>query len=217
MSCFNCKTSTSKLTLSENKLFCSNQCYFQAICAPKRSREEFAEENAKGIITINVGGKKFTTLKSTLQKYENSILYLLVAQNDRIPFVTDADGLPFLDMEPESFSSILNWLRSGKKQKIVDLEAELKYLNLWDEYNAGDAARTVIYIFHTYSATLWGPKNGRLPDEWLLYEKSNNLKFTGSSHKAAAILNWIMDKPGSVLLKISGDTLYTVSVQEPID
>lgn len=176
------------------------------------------KKNAKGIITINVGGKKFTTLKSTLQKYENSILYLLVAQNDRIPFVTDADGLPFLDMDPESFSLILNWLRSGKKQKIVDLEPDLKYLSLWEEYNEGETTRSVVYIINTYNATLNGPKDGRLLNEWMLYMKSRELKEDNQGlEKTATLLNWIMQKPGFVLIGMSGNTLFTVSVQEIID
>lgn len=120
--------------------FCNEICQFEFINAPKRSRDEYESEKLKGIITINVGGKKFVTLKTTFQKYEHSILFLLV-EPGRIPFATDADGLPFLDMNPNSFELILDWLRTGKKQNTVNLENELKYLMLWDDYNFLDFSK----------------------------------------------------------------------------
>jgi hypothetical protein len=64
------------------------------------------------IIKLNVGGKKFTTLKSTLLKYKNSYLAdLLEKEKDKI--IYDENKAVFIDRNPKYFEFIIEYLRTG--------------------------------------------------------------------------------------------------------
>lgn len=69
-------------------------------------------------ITLNVGGKHFTTSRSTLSAKESlSMLARMFADdNNRYlmnPSVTDETGAYLIDRSPEYFEPILNYLRHG--------------------------------------------------------------------------------------------------------
>merc|ERR1711934_107468 len=64
------------------------------------------------IVRINVGGVKFTTLRSTLLRYSHSILARMI--NGKIPPRRDSEGNAFLDRDPQIFKFILEFLRSSK-------------------------------------------------------------------------------------------------------
>ena len=66
-----------------------------------------------GIIKLNVGGKLFVTLKSTLAFDKDSYLWLLI-QDGGLELVKDENGYLFIDREPTYFHIILNFLRTGK-------------------------------------------------------------------------------------------------------
>lgn len=61
-------------------------------------------------ITINVGGRLFTTLESTLARssFFNALFSPQWAQS-----ITRLDGVPFVDRSPVLFEHILDFLRSG--------------------------------------------------------------------------------------------------------
>ena len=64
------------------------------------------------IIRLNVGGKNFTTLKSTLLKYKNSYLTnLLEKEKDKI--IYDETKAVFIDRNPKYFEFIIEFLRTG--------------------------------------------------------------------------------------------------------
>jgi hypothetical protein len=64
------------------------------------------------IIKLNVGGKNFTTLKSTLLKYKNSYLTnLLEKEKDKI--IYDDNKAVFIDRNPKYFEFIIEFLRTG--------------------------------------------------------------------------------------------------------
>ena len=64
------------------------------------------------IIKLNVGGKKFTTLKSTLLKCKNSYLAdLLEKEKDKI--IYDENKAVFIDRNPKYFEFIIEYLRTG--------------------------------------------------------------------------------------------------------
>ena len=84
------------------------------------------------IITINVGGRHFTTFKvlkffiqkfllqssqifffqSTLLRFSHSILARMISGS--IPMRKDREGRIFLDRDPNIFSFVLEYLRSSK-------------------------------------------------------------------------------------------------------
>lgn len=69
-------------------------------------------------ITLNVGGKHFTTSRSTLSAKEPlSMLARMFADDNNMylmkPSVTDETGAYLIDRSPEYFEPILNYLRHG--------------------------------------------------------------------------------------------------------
>ena len=64
------------------------------------------------IVRLNVGGTKYITAKSTLQKYPQSMLGAMFREN--IPLSTDEDGYYFIDRCGHIFQYILQFLRCGK-------------------------------------------------------------------------------------------------------
>lgn len=63
------------------------------------------------IINLNVGGFKYSTTKSTLAKYPQSMLGAMFTHN--MPARVDKDGSYFIDRNGEMFQYILEFLRSG--------------------------------------------------------------------------------------------------------
>lgn len=61
------------------------------------------------VVTLNVGGKRFKTLSSTLRGSPSH--FRNWATNDFKEFSRDADGVPFIDRDPCSFGHILNFFR----------------------------------------------------------------------------------------------------------
>lgn len=69
------------------------------------------DENQSGIFRVNVGGRVFTTYKSTLNGHDNSLSTLLTSKNSFFP--RDKDGNIFIDRNPEVFSQILEYFRTN--------------------------------------------------------------------------------------------------------
>jgi len=103
------------------------------------------EESAKKyeikerIVELNVGGKIFTTLKSTLLKAEGTMLGAMFSGRYD-PGPKDKEGRYFLDRPSKPFSLILNSLRTDTKLQIpeegVDREILLKEIKFYamEEY-----------------------------------------------------------------------------------
>lgn len=64
------------------------------------------------IINLNIGGKHFSTLKSTIEKCPNLLLMYI---NGRLTPIYDKNGSIFIDRNPENFHLILDYLRSERK------------------------------------------------------------------------------------------------------
>lgn len=83
--------------------------------------EDFSKPRSKKAsdwITLNVGGKYFTTSRSTLTSKEpTSMLARMFAETEGnylfIPSNVDANGAYLIDRSPTYFEPILNYLRSG--------------------------------------------------------------------------------------------------------
>ena len=67
------------------------------------------------MISLNVGGTRFTTSVSTLTKQPNSMLASMFnPESDRPPAEKDDQGSYFIDRDPEPFRVILIFLRNGR-------------------------------------------------------------------------------------------------------
>ena len=66
------------------------------------------------IINLNVGGKKLTTLRSTLCQVEDSLLATMFSGRWEDNITRDKDGAVFFDFNPQHFILILDYLRIKK-------------------------------------------------------------------------------------------------------
>lgn len=86
------------------------------------------------IVKINVGGKTFQTLKSTLEKSEFIKTMLEKKNNNDEQIILDENDNLFLDCDPIIFEKVLNYLRHGdinlkNEKNLNDYE---KILNMCD-------------------------------------------------------------------------------------
>lgn len=73
-------------------------------------------EDEDEIITLNVGGTLFSTLKSSLKKkIGDDEHYLSILLSSQFKVLRDKHGNIFIDRDPLCFPYILNYLRSGGK------------------------------------------------------------------------------------------------------
>jgi len=89
------------------------------------------------IIDINVGGKHFTTSRSTLCSIKGSLLEAMFS--GRWDIQKDKKGRYFIDRDPTYFEKILNYLREQRDFDIEDgelsaLKAEVNYYGLYDVF-----------------------------------------------------------------------------------
>ena len=88
----------------------------------KRARgSAAAEASAAGskrrdtMVSLNVGGQKFTTLRSTLRQVPGSVLDRMFDEDASYGEpIHDDDGCIFIDGDPEAFPVVLNFLRYGR-------------------------------------------------------------------------------------------------------
>lgn len=78
------------------------------------------------IIELNVAGKHFTTMKSTLLKVPGSKFESFFEKDAQV--VKDKEGAIFIDYPPVFFEDILNSLRTGKELHIPDDDEKFKAL-----------------------------------------------------------------------------------------
>ena len=117
----------------------------------KRSRAEPSVQGGAGvnIVRLNVGGKIFTSSRSTLQAVPSSLLGKMF--EDESPYgalPVDEDGNIFLDRDPEAFRWVLNFLRNrGVAAKPPETDSmlarvrdEADYFGLTDMVRALDKA-----------------------------------------------------------------------------
>ena len=90
---------------------------------------------ADEVITLNVGGVMYTTSRSTLAKYPDSMLGAMFG-GQFVPTCFDTQGNYFIDRDGEMFRVVLNFLRSGRlslSQGFKDfdlLEAEADFFQI---------------------------------------------------------------------------------------
>lgn len=104
------------LSMSSSKI--GKVCDIAEKLSDKLSVGDCQSKAVSGWITLNVGGRHFTTSRSTLLAKEPlSMLARMFADDNNVylmnPSVTDANGAFLVDRSPEYFEPILNYLRHG--------------------------------------------------------------------------------------------------------
>jgi len=82
------------------------------------------------ILTLNVGGRKYSTSLSTLTKFPDSMLAAMFS--GRIPSNMDEKGRYFIDRDGDLFKHILNFLRTD--QLFIPANVDMKELFLEAEF-----------------------------------------------------------------------------------
>eukprot|EP00088_Acartia_fossae_P062003 TRINITY_DN7462_c0_g1_i4.p1 TRINITY_DN7462_c0_g1~~TRINITY_DN7462_c0_g1_i4.p1 ORF type:complete len:166 (-),score=25.60 TRINITY_DN7462_c0_g1_i4:341-838(-) len=87
------------------------------------------------IIVLNVGGTRFETTRATLVSQPDSVLAKMFDPDSPLEPAITKDGAYFLDRDPETFSLILSFLRSGEifvdsKMVLNKLSHEAKFYQL---------------------------------------------------------------------------------------
>ena len=65
------------------------------------------------IVILNVGGKVFTTTKETLLSEQDSLLAQML-DGRSLTAVRDENGAYFIDRDPDTFSAVLEFFRTGQ-------------------------------------------------------------------------------------------------------
>ena len=77
------------------------------------SLPEPQKNNVEGnIILLDVGGREFSTLKKTVQKYRSALIDRHIRGEEQSTWT--ANGALFFDADPDCFDIILHWYRSGQ-------------------------------------------------------------------------------------------------------
>ena len=80
----------------------------------EKQKMKAIEVNDDDIISLNVGGQKFTTTRSTLCQVEGSLLTIMFSGRWERGLKRDQDGAVFFDFNPQYFNYILEYLRTKK-------------------------------------------------------------------------------------------------------
>ncbi|KAJ4458046.1 putative K+ channel tetramerization subfamily protein [Paratrimastix pyriformis] len=125
-------------------------CHVQVARLQELQREcekQFAIQDK--IITVNVGGRMFTTYRNVLLSQEDSMLAAMFS--GRHSLAKGPDGVPFIDRNPNIFEKILDFLRTGRlprwwvhPEERNDFLEEVKYYGLNLPSPAQPALETVI-------------------------------------------------------------------------
>ena len=137
------------------------QSIVQQNCVHKLPNGVIEGEDHDDIISINVSGRKFQTLESTLSRFPAS---LLGSKESREKLRQDKDGNIFLDRNQRAFEILLTFYQTGifEEPTGVNLNVfkhEIRYFGLVDEaIECGMkelCAKAVIFPKRKWQAALW--------------------------------------------------------------
>lgn len=85
-------------------------------------------------VKLNVGGSKFETSLSTLQRYPDSMLGTMFSGRDGIVVPVDEQGFVFIDRSGAQFGVVLDFLRTGKVRLPAGAAARAELVDEADFY-----------------------------------------------------------------------------------
>ena len=104
---------------------------------------------SQDIVKLNVGGRIYSTSRSILTRYPDSMLGAMFGGNLPLENNTDSDGNYFIDRDGELFRYILNFLRVSKlilPNSFQDTEAFQMEVDFYQ-------IQPLIQAFHEYMGT----------------------------------------------------------------
>ena len=110
------------------------------------------------VVELNVGGRLFTTTRSTLSKHAGSMLAAMFS-GDMQPALQDSQGRYFIDRNGDWFAVILSYLREEPVQFLVfgiqrqALTAEARYYQVSPKLTSG-LVFAVLYVAIVFCLTL---------------------------------------------------------------
>ncbi|CAE8591768.1 unnamed protein product, partial [Polarella glacialis] len=116
----------------------------RSVLEERAARREPCGASQNDVLTLNVGGKLYTLKRETLLVCRGSFLAELFSGKWEHALQKDADGNPFLDIDPSIWDLILSWLRDRKieaadrpaaqpavpKEDLQHFQAAVDYLGL---------------------------------------------------------------------------------------
>ncbi|GBF97932.1 hypothetical protein Rsub_10605 [Raphidocelis subcapitata] len=140
--------------------------------------------NPGELVTLNIGGTKFTTTVATLRNAPPPSL-LEAMFSGRHAVSTAEDGSVFIDRDSRHFGDVLNFLRTGQLaypkggtdfKYLLELRAEAEFYGL-----LGLVARIDCYPWSVVRATRAGAINEDEEDEWDFTGSEDEVVFTVSA------------------------------------
>jgi len=98
------------------------------------SAQEKKLPSTDDVIHLNVGGVKFSTTKTTLRKYPNTLTAQMFSEENLKSAKPDKNGAYFVDRNGDAFESVLEFLRTGKllhQSKKVSAAVIKEELRFW--------------------------------------------------------------------------------------
>ena len=160
-----------------------------------------ATKTFEKIVTLNVGGSRYTTTLSTLTKYPDSMLGAMFS--GRHALVQQEDGSYFIDRDGEAFSHVLSYLRDSNIVLTIipilsnELRIRLRYEAGFYQLQELETTLGLMDLHEDYTIySLLGTKNkyhGRSLTNILDYGKAsaNTVKQSGSFEQFNSVHNAI--------------------------
>ena len=134
----------------------------------EKERMETVSVRDDDIIHLNVSGVKLTTNRSTLCQVEGSLLASMFSGRWEDSVQRDQDGAVFLDVKPQHFTAILDYLRVKKiaspenpaplpkvpEDQLKEFNILVEYLGLKDELVRTEIERSEKFNLHSEGVTL---------------------------------------------------------------
>jgi len=136
------------------------------------------------IVTFNVGGEKFCTELSTLQKYSDSVLYNLATTS--IGVDKDEKGRIFIDRSPKKFRKILQYMRDDSVKKTdmtPEIRDELLFYGVMDEKLQSDYLKNIYRLSYSYLDNLDNILRENTLDIHKILDSISTAILKSSSHK----------------------------------
>ena len=158
-------------------------------------------------ITLNVGGERFVTTRTTLTNRPGSMLATMFAANARVPTRPDADGSFFVDANPRVFEHVLDALRFNATPDV-------------DAPPAG-VLKSVWRAALDYYGLIVEPDAGGYGKRRRAYEdgtaKLKRRLVAHSSDLVRATIQWILESKAFGASGVYADFIVDIIVDKPLD
>ena len=136
---------------------------------PKSRGKRNTTQNGNRMVKLNVGGKKYTTTRSTLELGGKECFFtrmFVYGDDNSISSTKDDEGYIFIDRNGDTFGEVLDYLRNGEiltetdtKRRKVELELDFYGIVGYKEESNDKSADTLPYPLTCPGETLFSAFN----------------------------------------------------------